>query len=200
MKRILVVFIYLFFICLAFGFRLRALLDVRQLLLVIGSTAAFYLITCGFRKMRNIQWEVAGRCALFAGLLQMFSLLALLLPQAGNDASYLLLIGMCTRPMLYALCIWGIVNVMGQRDSKSSETAAKEVVKPAVDTGYRSLIEHGLTRREAEIALLICKGCTNKEIAAELMISEATVKKHISNIFEKTGIVRREEIVQLIRE
>ncbi|RAZ24636.1 hypothetical protein DK853_50395, partial [Klebsiella oxytoca] len=45
-----------------------------------------------------------------------------------------------------------------------------------------------LTRRETEITQLILQGKTNAEIAEELFISETTVKKHVSNIFEKTGI------------
>lgn len=42
-----------------------------------------------------------------------------------------------------------------------------------------------LTRREKEILICISKGRTNHEIAEELCITEHTVKKHTSNIFEK---------------
>lgn len=52
----------------------------------------------------------------------------------------------------------------------------------------------GLTKRETEIATLISLGYSNREIAEELIISETTVKKHVSNIFEKTGIERRDEL------
>ncbi len=51
-----------------------------------------------------------------------------------------------------------------------------------------------LTRQEKLIAELIRLGRTNREIGEELSISEATVKKHISNIFEKTGISSRKEL------
>lgn len=59
---------------------------------------------------------------------------------------------------------------------------------------YQYFLDAGLTRRESEVALQICKGISNKEIAMELGISETTVKKHVSNIFEKLGVNRREEI------
>lgn len=54
----------------------------------------------------------------------------------------------------------------------------------------------GLTRRETEIAIMICQGMGNREIAESFCISEATVKKHISNIFEKLDCNRREQIRQ----
>ncbi len=45
----------------------------------------------------------------------------------------------------------------------------------------------GLTDREAEILGLIARGMTNPEIAAELFLSNHTIKTHISRIFAKTG-------------
>jgi DNA-binding NarL/FixJ family response regulator len=48
-----------------------------------------------------------------------------------------------------------------------------------------------LTRREREIADLLAGGLANGEIAAALMISEATVKDHVHNILRKTGLKTR---------
>jgi DNA-binding NarL/FixJ family response regulator len=45
----------------------------------------------------------------------------------------------------------------------------------------------GLTDREAEILSLIARGMTNPEIAAQLFLSNHTIKTHISRIFAKTG-------------
>jgi DNA-binding NarL/FixJ family response regulator len=45
----------------------------------------------------------------------------------------------------------------------------------------------GLTQRETEILALIARGLTNPEIAAQLFLSNHTVKTHISRIFAKTG-------------
>jgi DNA-binding NarL/FixJ family response regulator len=45
----------------------------------------------------------------------------------------------------------------------------------------------GLTQRELEILRLIARGQTNPEIAAELYLSNHTIKTHISRIFAKTG-------------
>lgn len=51
--------------------------------------------------------------------------------------------------------------------------------------------EHGFTRRETEVGLMVANGFTNLRIAEELFISETTVKKHITHIYEKGGISGR---------
>lgn len=49
----------------------------------------------------------------------------------------------------------------------------------------------GLTGREAEVLALVRSGCTNREVAAELSISEKTVSRHLANIFTKIGVGSR---------
>jgi DNA-binding NarL/FixJ family response regulator len=53
----------------------------------------------------------------------------------------------------------------------------------------------GLTRRELEVLRLIAAGRTNREIAAELFLSEATVKTHVNRIFAKTSSRDRAQAV-----
>lgn len=52
-----------------------------------------------------------------------------------------------------------------------------------------------LSRREVEVAKLICHGEANKKIAEKLFISEKTVKSHVSNILAKLDIVDRIHLV-----
>ena len=49
----------------------------------------------------------------------------------------------------------------------------------------------GLTRREAEVALLIAAGQSNKSIAAELRLSPHTVRRHTESVFRKVGVTSR---------
>jgi DNA-binding NarL/FixJ family response regulator len=49
----------------------------------------------------------------------------------------------------------------------------------------------GLTAREVEVLRLVAAGKTNRQIAAELVISEKTVATHVSNIFTKLGLSSR---------
>ncbi len=53
-----------------------------------------------------------------------------------------------------------------------------------------------LTPREREVLILIGEGLSNRAIARELFVSEATVKTHINNLFAKAGLRDRAEAVR----
>lgn len=52
-----------------------------------------------------------------------------------------------------------------------------------------------LTAREADVAKLMCTGCTNADIAECLGIGLATVKTHVIHIFQKAGVENRSGLV-----
>jgi len=54
-----------------------------------------------------------------------------------------------------------------------------------------SIDAHGLTSRELQVLRLVAAGETNKAIAAELVLSERTVDRHVSNIFAKLDVSSR---------
>lgn len=54
---------------------------------------------------------------------------------------------------------------------------------------------YNLTKREIDVAKLICEGLSNKEISDRLFISTHTVKSHIDNIFKKIGVNSRTSII-----
>ena len=53
---------------------------------------------------------------------------------------------------------------------------------------------YGLTPRELEVVGSIVEGCSNRDIAKQFNLSEETVKRHLSNIFDKTGVSTRLEL------
>jgi DNA-binding NarL/FixJ family response regulator len=57
-----------------------------------------------------------------------------------------------------------------------------------------------LTGREQEIALLVARGLSNRQIAQELSISERTVENHIAKILKKLGFTSRARIATWVAQ
>ena len=68
-------------------------------------------------------------------------------------------------------------KLIGQLNSKESKKAEPD----------QEIISR-LTQREMEVLKLIATGATNKEIAETLVISEGTVKNHVSNLLNQLGL------------
>lgn len=58
----------------------------------------------------------------------------------------------------------------------------------------------GLTEREREILDLVARGLTNAEIARRLVVSDKTVRNHVSNVFAKLQVAGRAEAVARARD
>ena len=71
------------------------------------------------------------------------------------------------------------------------------VVEPARpgDAVSTTLAAHGLTNREAEVAQLVLRGSSTRQIVDELHISAHTVQDHMKAVFAKTGVGSRRELV-----
>jgi DNA-binding NarL/FixJ family response regulator len=57
-----------------------------------------------------------------------------------------------------------------------------------------------LSGREREILVGLARGCTNRELADDLIVSEATVKTHVSNLLTKLGVRSRVQAVVVAYE
>jgi NarL family two-component system response regulator LiaR len=98
-----------------------------------------------------------------------------------------------------ALGIW-----LGRRLTRTTErVVVREVTVSAPAAFVRDtdrLATLGITPRELEILELIAQGLSNREIAAQVNVSENTVKTHSSRVFDKLGARRRTQAVQIGKE
>ena len=71
------------------------------------------------------------------------------------------------------------------------------VIEAAQPSHLESLLmrAYALTSREQEVARLVLRGESTGAIGRELVIASGTVQAHLSNIFEKTGVRSRRELV-----
>ena len=193
--RLIAVFLYILIMSFFLEFQLGQLFDLKQLVLVILGMGILFLP--GYKRGESGKHYVnqAGRCALFASYIQTFILLFMTLStEMTKDALFQEIAKNC-RPVLYGICLSVIFSNDGIKESNKNapqdDVPKENLTATQVYEAYRAL---GLTNREAELAVQIERGLSNGEIAAQLCISETTVKKHISNIFEKLGVNKREQI------
>lgn len=189
------IILYLIIISLLLDFKLTRLVDLKQIGLVLIGMLILFLPGYRREEARFVYANQLARCALFASYIQTFILLFLVLSKELEPENLMSEIALNCRPLLYGFCLWVILSNDKKENTahieKERSAADKYPTDTAICDAYRKL---GLTNREAQLAVQITKGLSNAEIAAALNISETTVKKHVSNIFEKLDVSRREEI------
>jgi DNA-binding NarL/FixJ family response regulator len=92
----------------------------------------------------------------------------------------------------------GVLAKSLSADGLADSLAAVHEGETVVSAAFNHAHEHtwpghdlGLTARESDVAAFLAKGCSNREIADALFISEHTVKSHLKSIFRKTGVASR---------
>ena len=94
--------------------------------------------------------------------------------------------------MLMAAGLDGLGDTDGAQAERRAATALfARLGAGALDGGPATRDRHGLTDRELEVLQLLTTGMTNRAIAVELVLSERTVDRHVSNIYVKLGVSSR---------
>ncbi|EAW1423206.1 LuxR family transcriptional regulator [Salmonella enterica subsp. enterica serovar Roodepoort] len=97
------------------------------------------------------------------------------------------------------------ISLMRDIPFSSEERLRAQAVQPLLGLAiHDSLQEENnlasiLTAKEREIVGMVCEGASNKLIARQLNISLSTVKTHLRNIFAKTEVINRTELVSRTR-
>ncbi len=195
-KSLAAVGIYLLALCI--------ILNTKAVLLFSPKHIGMFLLGCLIlclpyfeKKSSPSDWKaIFKNNVMMAGGLETFMLIFVGMSRKGlmpADAMAEIALGM--RPLFYGFICYVILRDgeeqrggKGQKEGKAEGKALKETAAvPKHDFS-------SLTRQEKCVAELIERGLTNREIGEELCISEATVKKHVSSIFEKLGIRSRKEL------
>ena len=82
----------------------------------------------------------------------------------------------------------------GAESLEQKENPAEKI--PSKEQYLEFAARSGLSRRECEIGWLVLNGLSNIQLAETLYISLATVKKHLTHIYEKTETSGRKEFVE----
>ncbi|MFC3998789.1 AAA family ATPase [Nocardiopsis sediminis] len=90
-----------------------------------------------------------------------------------------------------------ICDAHGVAHPTASEPADDVPAAPAAPSGPGPL--DSLTPRETEVLRLVARGCSNREIGAELVISVKTVSVHVSNVLGKLGVSNRNAAAAMAR-
>jgi DNA-binding CsgD family transcriptional regulator len=71
------------------------------------------------------------------------------------------------------------------------------IVEPAHPARIYPLLmsAYGLTERERDITRLVLQGNSTVQVAAQLVVSAHTVQQHLKNVFDKTGVRSRRDLV-----
>ena len=89
------------------------------------------------------------------------------------------------------------VRTVARGESLLQPTVAARLVNRFAELSRRTSPEETLSDRELEVLRCMARGSANKEIATELVISESTVKTHVTNIFQKLGASDRTQAVTI---
>jgi DNA-binding CsgD family transcriptional regulator len=83
-------------------------------------------------------------------------------------------------------------NMMNSGELESDRNAIRLPARPAPPPA--AVLSARLPPRSADVAIRVCRGQTNKEIAREMGISDQTVKEHVANLCRRFGAHNRTEL------
>ena len=85
------------------------------------------------------------------------------------------------------------IGIFLNKQSQKSTASTPEIDHKQID-------KLEISKREYEVLQAIAQGLSNKEIAAQLFVSESTIKTHVSSLLVKLNAKRRTQAIQIAKE
>lgn len=210
-KKCIALMLYLFLMAWLFQFDISYLFNLKEIGAVVVGCIILYIPNIPRKEKFKMNWSVFSRSSVFASIIQSFVLLFLTFSTQNTENEIGARIALACRPMLYGICLWGIFSGFEENEASNTPMTSLEcndneeqIIRQSqinsMDVYKKALEEHGLSRREVEVGLQVISGMSNSEIASVLCITEATVKKHLRNIFQKMKIERRSQLKYILDE
>lgn len=196
-QQLLGVGLFIILTVIIMGIDQNRLIDGRSLAAVILGTVILTLSqlskSVNLRKVIiSARWN-----AFFSGILiTLLLFLASIKAPRNQEGGYMVaLIPLIYGSVLYLIFDWLLERNLKVLEDDKSESETEINIQRATEI----LSSQGFSPREVHVALKIIENCSNKSIASQLFISEATVKKHIQNMFRKCGAQDRAAFIDLFK-
>ena len=164
---------------------------IADIILLFAGIVVALVVTllAGRNKNKKLSLvKVLSQSALiWGGFITVIKLLLLTYLVEHEDPAFLVKVFVYFRPLLLGVLVKIVCIPFEKRGEKGEGEAETKGATPSAASEL-------LSRREKEVALLAARGYTNTQIADELYISVATVKRHLATIFEKLEINSRREL------
>jgi DNA-binding CsgD family transcriptional regulator len=159
--------------------------------LAVFFLGAIILLLAGAAKLRDPELRFLGRSLALAYVAVL--LISLLAPGLSfNRSSGIIIISLFF--LSFHVGITAFLAFHLRRIGRPEEGSSREGIRAVVFEKYR------ITLRERDIVLGILEGLSNADIASARFISKKTVETHIRNIYQKTGVKNRIQLLNLFRE
>lgn len=196
-KKLLGIGLFILLAVIIMGIDQRRLIDGRSMISIIVGSIILTLSQMNRKTSIKQMVAFARWNAFFSGILMTLLLLLASIKdpeyQGGNYLNVLI-------PLVYGSVFYLIIDwFLDQRPKILEKNQLEDKPEVSIQQAAEILAAKGFSPREVHVALKIIENCTNKSIASQLFISEATVKKHIQNMFRKCGAEDRAAFIELYK-
>jgi DNA-binding CsgD family transcriptional regulator len=202
MKRTLykwgLIILYLALMFAVLDFDLVLIINIKLFLFVaIGATILSLLSMMNSSDYARIKWRIKVNVMVTSVITAFLSMISAL---AHTNTLAPIIISDTMLAVLYGFLLILIIEIIPLEryfHKSAKESNSREIMVYGLTGMEKFVKKYELTRREEAILERLLKDDANKEIGEVLFITENTVKKHTQNIYRKTNVKNRTELLQM---